>query len=346
MAINANFFSSKELAVGVGIDNSAVGTVGTSFTGIEVDSVTFPTFNDVKIERRSGSGSGLMTATTDMFHWGKGATIEGSVSGYMTDELMAIFISNVTGVAESSDSWTVNGTSTENFKFEHNDSSPLSTKTLTFIYNGVGSSTDDCVKIPGCVVTSLTLSADPNEDGGRMKFDASWISRTPIAIGSTYTSSPATAAIGTNYCYLGDYGYGGGGIKVNNTDVLLKSFSLTIENPVTFAGFGGNASDGAPQMYIRSIPEMIITANPVLKYDANVAALWEDLRGSGDGVQSETLASPAFEMTSAASSANRTISITDGTVTDMSWDEGDYLGASVTIKARGDNSTSFYLKHA
>ena len=95
-----------------------------------------------------------------------------------------------------------------------------------------------------------------------------------------------------------------------------------------------------------SIPEMRITVNPVLKYDANVAALWEDLRGSGDGVQAETLASPAFEMTSAASSANRTISITDGTVTEMSWDEGDYLGASVAIKARGDNSTSFYLKHA
>ena len=51
-------------------------------------------------------------------------------------------------------------------------------------------------------------------------------------------------------------------------------------------------------------------------------------------------------MTSAASSANRTISITDGTVTEMSWDEGDYLGASVAIKARGDNSTSCYLKHA
>ena len=343
MAINSSFFSSKELSVGVGIDNAAVGTAATSYTYIEAESVTPPTFNDVKIERRGGSGSGIMTATTDMFHWGKGATIEGSVSGLLTDALVPLLMSNVLGTAVSSNSWTVNGTSTSNVTFEHADSSPLSNKTLTFAYNGVGSSTDDCVKVPGCVITSLTLSADPNEDGGRMKFDASWVSRTPIAIGSTYASTATSfTAYRETYVYLGDYGYN---TKVDNADVLLKSFAMTIENPIVFGGFGGNATEGAPQTYVRSVPEMAITVNPVLKYDANCAQLWEDARGSDDGVQAETLTSPAFEMTSAASDANRTISITDGTVTEVSWDEGDYLGLNVAIKARGDNATSFYLKH-
>jgi len=345
MAINASFFSSKELSVGVGIDNSAVGTAATSFTYIEADSVTPPTFNDIKIERRGGSGSGIMTATTDMFHWGKGATIEGSVSGYMTDALVPLLMSNVLGTAVSSNSWTVDGTSTSNVTFEHADSSPLSNKTLTFAYNGVGSSTDDCLEVPGCVITSLTLSADPNEDGGRMKFDASWISRTRIAIGGTYDASVSTGAAtySEDYVYLGDYGYN---TQVDATDVLLKSFSMTIENPVVFGGFGGSGANGTPQTYIRSVPEMIITVNPVLKYDGACDQLWEDARGSDDGVQAETLASPAFEMTSAASDADRTISITDGTVTEISWDEGDYLGLNVTIKARGDNATSFYFKHA
>ncbi len=347
MAIDANFFSSKELTVGVGLDATNVGTpFAGDFTQIETDSVTFPTFNDIKIERRGGSGSGIMTATTDMFHYGKGATIEGSVSGYMTDELMAILVSNATGVLVSSGAFTVNGQSTANHTFAHHATSTLA-NTLTFAYNGIGaSSLDDCVKIAGCVITSLTLTADPNEDGGRMRFEANWISRTPIAIGSTYgTSLHGMADYSANYVFLSDYSVHN---QIADTDVLIKSFSLTIENPVTFAGFGGNATDGAPQTYIRSIPEMVITANPVVKYDTNLDALWEKVRGSGDGVQAETLTSPAFEMSDNATpaSGSRAISITDGTVTEMAWDEGEYLGVSVSIKARGDSSTSFYLKHS
>ena len=183
MAINETFYSSTELSVGLAQD-ATVGAAGSGFHNIETDSVTFPTFNDIKIERRSGSGSGIMTATTDMFHYGKGATIEGSISGFLTDTLLNHLIPAATGIAETSDQWTINGTSASNVTFEHGDSAAVS-KTLSIAYNGVGASTDDSLIVPGCVVTSLTISGDPNEDGGRMKFDASWISRTPIAIAST-----------------------------------------------------------------------------------------------------------------------------------------------------------------
>ena len=69
MAINETFYSSTELSVGLAQD-ATVGAAGSGFHNIETDSVTIPTFNDIKIERRSGSGSGIMTATTDMFHYG------------------------------------------------------------------------------------------------------------------------------------------------------------------------------------------------------------------------------------------------------------------------------------
>ena len=95
MAINASFFSSKELEVGIGLDASNVGTVfAGTFTALETESVAMPTFNDIKIERRGGAGSGVMSATTDMFHYGKGASIEGSISGYLTDELVPILLQN------------------------------------------------------------------------------------------------------------------------------------------------------------------------------------------------------------------------------------------------------------
>ena len=343
--INAVFFSSKELEVGVAEDATNVGAAASAFTAIETDSVTPPTFNDIKIERRGGSGSGTMTATTDMFHYGKGATIEGSVSGYLTDELMVILMKNITGIDHAT-IWSFDGTTaTNNVQFEHNAAADAS-KTLTFAYNGaVSADLDDCVKIPGCVITSLTITGDPNEDGGRMKFEASWISRTPVAIASTYSTDHNIGAFSANYVFLGDYS---SHCAIANVDVLLKSYSITIENPVIFAGWGGNGTDGAPQTYIRSIPEFSVVVNPIVKYDTNVDALWEHARGSGDGVQAETLTSPAFEMANHAtySTGDRAVRITDGTVTDISWDEGDYLGINVSIKARGDNAVSFYTKHA
>ena len=122
---------------------------------------------------------------------------------------------------------------------------------------------------------------------------------------------------------------------------------MTIENPVVFGGFGGNATDGAPQTYVRSVPEMVVTVNPVVKYDTNVDQLWEDLRGSGDGIQAATMSAPAFEMSDHATyndaAATRAIRVTDATVTDLAWDEGDYLGLSITMKARA-NAVGLFIK--
>ena len=206
MAINASFFNAKELVVGVGLDASNVGSAfAGTFTAIESDSVAMPTFNDIKMERRGGAGSGIMSASTDMFHYGKGATIEGSISGFLTDELMAILMPAATGVAVSSGDYVVDGTSTSNVTFEHNGTSALN-KTLTFCYNAT--SLDDSLVVAGCVITSLTITGDPNEDGGRMKFDATWMSRTPIAIGSTFNTSDATiGAFSTNYVFETRYSF-------------------------------------------------------------------------------------------------------------------------------------------
>ncbi len=342
MAINGVFSSSKELSVGVGLDASTVGNpyaAGSTWTHIETDSVTLPTFNDLRVERRGGASSGIMTSTGDHFVYNTGNVIEGTVSGYLTDELHAILVPAVTGVAISSSAYTINGTSTANHTFEHGDSSALN-NTLTFGYNGVsGSGFKDCISIPGCVVTSLTMSADPNEDGGRMKFEASWTSRTPVAAGAYSETVRNMGTYSANYVFLGDYDVHS---QVGDEDVLLKSLSLTIENPVVFGGFGGNGTDGAPMTYVRSVPNFVVTANPVIKYDTNVDTLWDLHRAA------TTLSSPAFEISDHAvpASGDRAFSITDGIITDMAWDEGDYLGVNLTIKGTGDTSTSLYIRHA
>ena len=63
---------------------------------------------------------------------------------------------------------------------------------------------------------------------------------------------------------------------------------------------------------------------------------------------SDSLTSPAFEMAdnSTYSSGNRAIRITDASVQELSWDEGDFLGINVSMKARGDADPSIYFKYA
>lgn len=344
MAVDTNFYSSKELAVGVGLDASNIGTAfAGTFTSIEVDSVSFPSFNDLRIERRSGAASGIMTASSDLFYYDKGSVIELSISGYLTDDLFQVLTANAIGTAYSSNVISIANAVTTNASFQHGATSATD-KTLTFAFNGVGGSGfDDCVAIPGCVITSLNINGDPNEDGGRMKFDLTAQSRTPIAKGSTFTATAYTmSAFDTDYTFLGDFK---NHCKIHNVDALLKSFSMSIENPVQFGGFGGSGSsaDGAPQTYIRCIPELSVMINPVVKYDTNFDTLWELSR------ESTSLTSPAFSMSDHATyndaSATRTIYAADATVEELSWDEGDYLGLNINMKVRGDADPSLYVKY-
>ena len=68
MAVNTSFFTGKELQVGVALDDSTVGTAFSStFTAMEVESVSFPTLGDYKEERRGGSQSGRFIEGNDLF---------------------------------------------------------------------------------------------------------------------------------------------------------------------------------------------------------------------------------------------------------------------------------------
>ena len=334
---NTDFFSPKELSVGVAVDATNVGTAASTVQLIEADSVSFPSFNDTIVERRANSGSGLMVATGDINSFNLGNNIEFSVSGYLTDTLMAVLLPNALSQGFASDELIVDGTTSARKEFEHGDAVTAGMLGLTFAFSG-GTGFADCVVVSGCVCTSFSMSADPNEDGGRMKFDASYTSRTPVS--TTWATSGGTlTALSSDYIFLGDYS---SHVQVAGTDVVMKSFAMTIENPVTFSGFGGNGVDGAPQQYLRSIPEMNITLNPVLKYDTNLAGLWAKSRTMADVGN--------FEMSDNAvhdhASATRTIHAEACTVQSIGWDEGDYLGLSLELKVRGDAAESFYVKHA
>ena len=341
--MDANFFNSKELQVAFKLDSSNVGTAASGASGwtlVETESVSFPTFNDLVHERRSGAGSGIFTEEADFFKYTPGALIECSVSGLLTNEIFQLLMPLVTGTVFTSNVISLDNT-TSNVKFEHN-ASIAANLTFSIAFNGaVG---NDCIVIPGCVATSLTISGDPNEDGGRMTFDLTAQSRTPVAAGAFTTAVAASDSLSANYTFLGDFSNHS---YLMNCEVLLKSFSMTIDNPVSFAGYGGNGTDGAPQSYIRSIPEMAITLNPVVKYDTNIDGLWDILRASG---ASASLAEPAFQISDHATyddaGATRSIRATNCRLESLGWGEGDYLGLNVGLKLVGGTSPDFYIKYS
>ena len=337
MAIDTKFFTSKELQIGVAIDSSTVGTAASSFTAIEAESITLPTLNDYMEERRGGATSGTFVSEADLFKYEEGSVHEVSASGFMTDELQAILVPNAFGKGFSGTPDAIALTTaavTENVTFAQSEAA-AAMKTLSFAINGVGESGfNDCIILPGCVITSLTLNWDANEDGGRIKFELTAQTRTKT---SAYSTAASIGAYSLNYCY---------GTKYNSTwklmdaDVFYKTWSLAVENPVSFLGSSGSAAsslvDGEPQTYIRSVPEMNISFSSVVKYDTNLDSLWTTARATG---ASATNASTNGVLITDDSN-NFIINIEKCSIEEIAFDEGDFLGLSTTLKARSSSGTN------
>ena len=339
MASDNKFWSSNELEVGVAVDSSNVGTAASSFTAIETESVTFPTLGDYRVERRGGATSGRFVSEGDLFVYEPGSIHEISVSGFMTEELQLLLMPNVTGVAMTGDPDTITiakeTTAPENLTFVQH-ATAANHLTVSFAFNGVGESGfNDSIILPGCVITSLTLSWDANEDGGRLKFDLTAQTRVPTA---SYTTAATIGAYSTNYCYGTSYN---SAWKLFDVECFYKSWALTIDNPVSFlGGSDSNATSvaGEPQTYVRSIPEMGITFASVVKYDTDLDTLWADSRNTGSDATNDSTNAVFID----SSDNSKQIHIEKASIEEIGWDEGDFLGLSTTLKARNSSGTNIF----
>lgn len=340
MATDAKFWTGKELEVGVGLDATNVGTIfAGTYTAIETDSVSFPSIGDYKEERRGGAASGKFVSEADLFVYEPGSIHEISVSGFMTEQLQLILLPNAFGQAFTGDpdaiavaveAASAGGTNTT---FAQHATSSLD-KTLSFAFNGVGESGfNDCIKLAGCVITSLTLSWDANEDGGRIKFDLTASTRCPS---ESFTTAATIGAYSTDYCYGTSYN---SAYQLMDHECFFKSWSLNIDNPVSFLGGSDAAATsvaGEPQTYVRSVPEMAVTFSSVVKYDTALDELWARSRATGTGATNDSTKAVFID----SSDDSKQIHIEKASIEEISWDEGDFLGLSTTLKARNSGGTN------
>jgi hypothetical protein len=333
MAFNTSAFSPKDWTIGVA-EEVAVGTAPTSFKGIEFESISMPSINDLRVmEKRAGS-TGRVLNEDDLFYLEAGAEHEFSISGILTDDLIPILVENATGVEVASSVCLVDSGHAP-ASFVHGATSSGGHNTVSFAVNGI-SSPASSYTLKGCIIESLTISANASEEGGRYKFDLTAKSRSGFESTAHASSVNTIASYTENFIFLGDFTVPK---EVYAVDVVLDTLSLSIENPVAFLG---NGASGVPEGYMRSIPGFKTTATCGVKFDANTA-------GFIDNWREQSVATPkglyiASNATWADSTAIGSMKMDNVIFAEQpSYDEGDYMKINCVLQSVDDESDSEIL---
>lgn len=341
MAINTASFSPKEWLLGIG-EETTVGDLASNFLGIETESVSMPSINDMIVMEKKAGSVGRVVNSSDLLSIRSGAIHEISISGVLTTDLLKILVENATGVAEAT---TGGGTASNSCKiatghspaaFAHAATGSGSHNTVSFAINGV--STASSYTLKGCVIEKLNFTADPNEEGGRFKF--SLTARTKSPFNEAATSAQTVSAHTENYVFLSDLStnrsiYG-------SSDILIGSVDFAIENPVEFLGAKTVGNDkGIPEYYQRAIPLFDTSVTCSVKYDTNTIGFLNSWRD-------QTVATPSgFVLANHATWASATdfgIKMDDVIISEQpSLDESEYMKYNVVLKSVDDNDTADIL---
>ena len=289
--VNSSTYSGREFKVYIGADGDAdydpgVGTVNGSTNGasmyrLDIEGVTLPTFSpNQEFEMRTGTGR--VAEFGSMFSSSKGVTTEFSLSGRVTMQDLPILMENVLAQAATSNNnlfEVASGYSPSTFKHGDATGATVFNKTLTVMF--VAPTAADSYQIPGCVCTSLQLSADMGTASGRYDYTATFSSRyKPVKSSDSVSGAiELSTTLGSTNMFLSDQSTKDMNIMaVDGTDYtsinpIFNTFSLTIESPSI--GLGSQGGDAEPEVFARAVPEMNITVAGSLKYDTETDKMLE-----------------------------------------------------------------------
>jgi len=312
-----------ETAAGTAIQAAGNGT----FNYINIDSIEFPSLNPQQVlDVRHGTGRTLKAV--DMFLTNKLTVKEISFSGIADDTILPVLLQNIT--QETSSTYDIEF-DYEPTEIKVGDVYSDNTGTFTVLIESPQSGYQ--MLFGGCVLTSLSISADIGEESGRVKFSGTFKSgMIPDLSPTDLAPSNGTAHFNSNY-FMSDYGDAGDAgadtTIAGIADPILKSFSFTLENDAQFMGFD---AAGSYQVIARALPEVSATFEASIKYDDETARLVEDFNNQSTGTVANTLAA----LTS--STRNVGISIPDSIITDVSFSEEEAMFLSVSSKAVASTS--------
>jgi len=335
MAINTAAFSPKQFQVAIA-EQDAFGAIeahgGNDYHALDVDSVGFPSLNPTQVlDVRSGS---RVLQQEDFFQDVKASVKEISVSGTATTNALDMLLENIMGEAE--------GSATGVYSFASNagvqsvgktDSSQAGTLLSLIIFSPLSNSN---LAFKDCVVTSLTLNGDVGTEGGRVKFSVTFQTGT---LAEDLSDDDLTGGIDTAFAASENYFMSGWSDVANRKmygvdDLVLSSFSLTLENPATFSGLVSTGYE-----IVSRASEFSAVLDVTAKYDANTEPLIASFNNQTQ--QGATAAQ--------ASILNNDDTLNDGLfgisfpksiLTNVAFNEADVMMLDISVKAVGDGSNA------
>ena len=161
-------------------------------------------------------------------------------------------------------------------------------KTLTLFF--LAPTAADSITLPGCVCTSLALTADMTSNSGRYDYTATFQTMYQPVKGTDSVSSAneLTTTLGATNMYLSDQttkdfdiiDYNAAANAVDSINPVINNLTLTVESPTQFLGAQGTSAE--PEGFARAVPELSITLASSFKYDTGTDKLTEAFRDTGE----------------------------------------------------------------
>jgi hypothetical protein len=319
MATVAHAFSPKEWKVGIVSDATNAGAtgIGSTMYQLDVDSIGFPSLNATqKLDVRSGVSRTFKDE--DFFQDSILRTVEISLSGTLhNDAGHKLLLQNICNDA-SGDIAVATGFTAASQKYGAAVDSAISSLTLVMQPSDV--SNQQGLEFFGCVVTAFSITAEGGADGGQYKWSATLQTGKKPDLAST-ASPTISAYANTDIPLLSS----SSGHKVFNVDVILSSFTASLENSAVFTGV---ASDGYE--VVSRGAEIAVSVETQVKYDGNTKGFVNSF-----DTQSAALSGNMFVITNNNAFG---IDVQNGVFTNVALAEGDLMMLDCAIKSVDDGT--------
>ena len=320
MATVSHAFSPKEFQVWI-VKEGTAGTSGISASAmyqLDVDSASMPSLNvNQVLDVRSGVGRTLKDE--DFFQDNTLRVTELSLSGNMhLDAGHKLLMQNICNDIAGDISV---GTGFTPVSQLYGASAPIVASALTVVIKSSDHTNQRSLEIPGLVVTNFALSADAGEEGGRYKFSATLQSGVKPDLNESTTASGNSVYANTTNVFMSS----ASGLKTFNTDVIMQSFTATIDSPAVFSGV---ASTGY-ELVTRGA-ETAVTVDTQVKYDGNTKGFINSF-----DTQTAPLSGNMFVMTNNNAYG---IDVQNGVFTNVAYAEGDVMMLDCSIKSVDDGT--------
>ena len=324
MATVSHAFSPKEFQVWIASDATNAGASGihaSNMYQLDVDSASMPSLNvNQVLDVRSGVGRTLKDE--DFFQDNILRVTELSISGNMhLDAGHKLLLQNVCNDVSGDASVATGFTPASQL---YGSAVTNSASSLTVVIKSSDHSNQRSLEMAGMVVTNFALSADAGEEGGRYKFSATLQSGVKPDLNESSTVAGNSVYANTTNVFMSS----ASGLKTFNTDVVMQSFTATIDSPAVFSGVTSTGYE-----LVTRGAETAVTVDTQVKYDGNTKAFINTF-----DTQTAPRTGSNANVFVMVNNASYGIDVQNGVFTNVAYAEGDIMMLDCSIKAVDDGT--------